>query len=283
MPSEFLDQVRQISAGAGLTAVGVAFHDYETSLRLSYHGDRWFHAASTFKSVILLALFKAVEEGLVRLDDPLHVRNRFESIVDGSIYRVNGSTDADPEPHRRIGHAMPLLELGRAMITRSSNLATNILIAHLGLPFVRQVVESAGLSGINIRRGVDDLRAFEASLNNEVAANGLVQFFSLLCEGEFLSAASRDQMVEIFLDQKFDGMLPAHLPADAKVAHKTGEISTACHDSGIVYLPGRKPYVFAILTDMPAEVGVAQAAVAEIAGIILSHVTSAFATREKQA
>jgi beta-lactamase class A len=275
MASKFLDQVRQISEGAGLSAVGVAFHDYESSLRLSYQGDRWFHAASTFKAVVLLALFKAAEEGRVRLDDSLHVRNRFQSILDGSIYRVDASRDADPDPHRRIGRSMRLIDLGRGMITRSSNLATNLVIGHLGLGFVRDAVEAAGLSGINIRRGVDDLRAFEANLNNEITANGLVQFFSLLCEGEFLSAASREQMIGIFLDQKFDAMLPANLPADAKVAHKTGEISTACHDAGIVYLPGRKPYVFAILADMPAAVEARQRPVSQIAGAILDQVTSA--------
>ena len=32
-------------------------------MRFSYQGDRWFHAASTFKAGLLFALFKAVEAG----------------------------------------------------------------------------------------------------------------------------------------------------------------------------------------------------------------------------
>ena len=44
-------------------------------------------------------------------------------------------------------------------------------------------------------------------------------------------------------------MIPAGLPPHATVAHKTGEISTACHDIGIVYLPEREPYIAAILTE----------------------------------
>ena len=43
--------------------------------------------------------------------------------------------------------------------------------------------------------------------------------------------------------QEFNAMIPARLPPEAKVAHKTGEISTVCHDAGIVFLPGRQPYV----------------------------------------
>jgi beta-lactamase class A len=44
-------------------------------------------------------------------------------------------------------------------------------------------------------------------------------------------------------------MIPAGLPPHAMVAHKTGEISTMCHDIGIVYLPEREPYITAILTE----------------------------------
>ena len=45
-------------------------------------------------------------------------------------------------------------------------------------------------------------------------------------------------------------MIPAGLPSHATVAHKTGEISTVCHDAGIVYLPEREPYIVAILTEV---------------------------------
>ena len=56
-------------------------------------------------------------------------------------------------------------------------------------------------------------------------------------------------MIRILLAQRFDSMIPAGLPAHATVAHKTGEISTACHDMGIVYLPEREPYIAVILTE----------------------------------
>jgi beta-lactamase class A len=34
-----------------------------------------------------------------------------------------------------------------------------------------------------------------------------------------------------------------------RVANKTGEMSTAAHDGGIVYVEGRKPYVVVVLTE----------------------------------
>src|SRR6266540_1117741 len=69
-------------------AIGVALHDLETGFRFSLSGDRWFHAASTIKVAVLLAVFRAADHGRLRLGDSLHVRNRFFSAADGSVFRV---------------------------------------------------------------------------------------------------------------------------------------------------------------------------------------------------
>jgi beta-lactamase class A len=46
------------------------------------------------------------------------------------------------------------------------------------------------------------------------------------------------------------------------VAHKTGEISTVAHDAGLVYLPARKPYALAILTEWEPSVTVRSTTIA---------------------
>jgi beta-lactamase class A len=61
-----------------------------------------------------------------------------------------------------------------------------------------------------------------------------------------------ERMLQILLDQRFKGGIPAGLPEAARVAHKTGNISTVHHDAGIVYLEGRQPYVLVILTQFDA-------------------------------
>jgi hypothetical protein len=47
--SKLLHRIYEISQKARFDTVGIAFYDYETSLRFAYQGDRLFHAASTFK------------------------------------------------------------------------------------------------------------------------------------------------------------------------------------------------------------------------------------------
>jgi beta-lactamase class A len=55
-------------------------------------------------------------------------------------------------------------------------------------------------------------------------------------------------MIDILLGQEFNESIPALLPNYVKVAHKTGWTGNVYHDTGIVYLPHREPYVLSIMT-----------------------------------
>ena len=271
--SKLLTRIHEISHKAGFQDIGIAFYDYETSLRFSYHGDRFFHAASTFKAGILLALFKAVEEGKVRLDDHLQIRNRFRSVVDGSTFRIERERDGDSSVHRAIGGSKSIRQLGWVMVTRSSNLATNLLLDYIGLDYVRKFLADEKIDGIEIKRGVEDQLAHQQGINNEATAEGLVSLFSLLLEDDFLRPELREEGLSILLQQEFRSMIPARLPEGTKVAHKTGEISTHCHDAGIVFVPERKPYVLAILVEHGPGANRRNRAIAEISSAIHRYLT----------
>ncbi len=244
-----ISNIQRVSRYATLTAAGVSLYDYETDLFWSSNGDRQFHAASTIKLAVMLGAFKAVEEGIIDLSDQLHVRNRFLSAADKTPYHVENSRDGDTEVYQRIGRTMSIDELVELMIIRSSNLATNLLVDFLGAEYIQRVLQKAGAQNIYLKRGVEDHRAFNQGINNEVTANGLVQVLRAIYEPYFFSTASRDRMLEVLLKQNFNSMIPAALPSDVRVAHKTGEISTVSHDVGLVFVPNRKPYILAILTE----------------------------------
>jgi beta-lactamase class A len=236
-------------------AIAVAVHDLETDFRFSLRGDRWFHAASTIKVAVLLAVFRAADEGRLRLNDSLHVRNRFFSAAGGAVFHVGADRDATPELYQSIGRTAKILGLAQAMIAGSSNLATNLLLDFLSVEYARTVLRDARVGGVELRRGVEDHRAHEQGIDNQATANGLLGLLSAI-RSDFLTNESKQQVIRILLEQRFNSMIPAGLPSHAVVAHKTGEISTVSHDIGIVYLPEREPYVAAILTEFdPAQEG----------------------------
>jgi beta-lactamase class A len=269
--SRLIQRIQEISARAGLTAVAVSLYDYETTVRFSFKASDRFHAASTIKVALLLAVMRAVDEGRIKLESRLHVRNRFRSSVSASTFKVSPGHDGDSSLHRKIGHAVPIEDLARAMIVRSSNLATNLLFDFLGKDYVRKVVAQTGVEGVEFVRGVEDESAFDQGLNNEVTADGLLKLFRVLIDGELLSARSCEHALEILHAQEFNDMIPARLPETARVAHKTGEISSVCHDAGAVFLPDRKPYVLAILSAGGTEHRLRRKAIASLSHAVLQY------------
>jgi beta-lactamase class A len=258
LPSD-LDALRQrievTARKSGARAVAVALHDIESGAELQYDADRWFHGASTIKVAILLAVYGEIDRGRLAPQSRLHVRNRFLSAYDGSPFRVLADRDADSEVHAAIGKTMRISELALHMIATSSNLATNLLLDLIGLESVQRTIDQFGLTGIDVRRGVEDEKAYEHGIVNRVTANGLVALLRLIAEERAYSAELSREMLDILHQQEFRKGIPARLPREVRVAHKTGDISTVAHDAGVVYAPERPPYVIAILTEWAADAG----------------------------
>lgn len=247
--------VLKIREDHSLENLGISFYDAESTIQWSYNADHYFHAASTMKLAVLLGVFRQVDRGEVSLEAPVHVRNRFTSIVNQEPFMLDLGRDADPDVYGHLGKTLTVRELSYWMITKSSNLATNLLVDVVGIPTIQQALDELEIDGIKILRGVEDQAAFDAGLNNEVTANGLLKLLRLIAEGRAYSQHACDEMLKIMLDQQYRSGIPAGLPKAARVAHKTGNISTVHHDAGIVYLEGRKPYVLVILTQFTPEQG----------------------------
>src|SRR6185369_2770160 len=221
-----LSQRPEDQAGALLEQLGISFYDAETTIQWSYNADHYFHAASTMKLAVLLGVFREVERGNLTLDAPVHVRNRFTSIVNQEPFMLDLGRDADPNVYGHLGKTLTVRELAYWMITLSSNLATNLLIDVIGVPTIQKALDELEIDGVRILRGVEDQAAFEAGLNNEVTANGLLKLLRVVAEGKAYSQVASDEMMKIMLDQQYRSGIPAGLPKAARVAHKTGNIST---------------------------------------------------------
>lgn len=252
------ERVRRIAREAGAERVAVAVYDYQTRRRWDLDGDEWFHAASTIKVPILLGVFGAAARGHLVLDSRVHVRNRFHSVADGQVFRVESGRDANSEVHRHLGSTMKVNELAHHMIVTSSNLATNLLVDLVGIDEIRDAlneleVDGVRLSeGVEVCRGVEDEAAWEKGINNKVTANGLVRVLRPIEEGTAFNVELSARMLEILHDQEFRSGIPAGVPESARVANKTGEISTVAHDAAIVYPANRKPYAVVVLTQWQA-------------------------------
>jgi beta-lactamase class A len=225
--------------------VAVAFRTLDGRDQLLIQPDVPFHAASTMKVPVLIELFRQARAGALSLDDRIPVVNAFHSIVDGSAFTLDTSDRSDAEVAKRAGSVMSYRDLAEAMITVSSNFASNLIIEHLGAKNIQQTTDALGATGMHVLRGVEDDKAFQKGLNNSTTARALLTLMEALARGQAVDAAASGEMVAILKRQTFNDRIPAGLPPGIVVAHKTGEITKIQHDAAIVYAD--RPFVLVVL------------------------------------
>ena len=231
-----------------------------------------FHAASTMKTPVMIEVFKQAAENQFNLDDSIEIKNEFKSIVDASPFSLDITDDSGEDLYSFIGKQKTIRELVFDMITVSSNLATNILIELVGAANINETMRSIGANDIQVLRGVEDDKAFQLGLNNIVTAYDLMLIYENLANHKFVNAESSTEMINILLQQKHNTRIPAKLPNDVKVAHKTGTITGVGHDSGIVFLPDGRKYVLVLLSKNVKDGKAVVEAQAEVSRMIYEYV-----------
>jgi beta-lactamase class A len=257
-------RIRQ-TAGA---MVGLSYIDLATGASLHINGDSSFHAASTMKVPVMIELFRQVDRGELRLDQGLVLKNEFSSIVDGSPYALSAGDDSDSLVYTWIGRPVPVGELLERMIVRSSNLATNALIALVDARKADASARALGATGSRVLRGVEDGKAYAQGPNNSTTSHDMAALMAAIEQGRAASAASTQRMRDILLRQQFNDEIPAGLPAGTRVAHKTGSITAHLHDAAIVYPPSGAPYVLVVLTRGVRDDKVSRALIADLSRIV---------------
>jgi beta-lactamase class A len=242
--------VRPIADAAEPREVAIAYQSL-TGPHAFVHEDVVMHAASTMKIAVLIEVLRATERGQLGLDDPIPVVNSFHSVVDGSPFALDPGEDSDPDLYAWVGHALPVRELARRMIVRSSNLATNLLLERVTPMSVQATIEAMGTRHMRVVRCLEDQKAYEAGISNVTTARDLEILLLGIADGSaFLTPDARHTAYEMLAAQEFNDMIPAGLPPGTVVLHKTGDITRIRHDAAIVYPQGKAPvpYVLVVLT-----------------------------------
>ncbi|HSP83976.1 MAG TPA: serine hydrolase, partial [Gillisia sp.] len=227
----------------------IAFRDLSSSnFELFRNEHENFHAASTMKTPVMIEVYRQAKEGKFRLEDSLVIKNEFKSILDGSSFSLDITRDGGEKLYEHIGEKTSIESLVRDMIIHSSNLATNIVIELVGAQNVNKTMRALGAVNINVLRGVEDMKAYDAGMNNSVTAYDLMVIFDHLGRGTAVDPRADKEMINILFDQNHREIIPALLPPNIKIANKTGMITGVHHDSALVFFPGGRKYVLVLLS-----------------------------------
>lgn len=214
---------------------GVFIVDLDTGGYIDVNGNSTIAAASTIKVPILVALFKDVDEGKVRLDETLTLQ---------SDMVASGSGDLQ---YKKLGTQYTVLELARKMMVISDNTATNMLISRLGgMDVLNQQFRSWGLTITALNNMLPDLQGTNVTTPQELA-----NLISVVNQGHLLSLASRDRILDILHNNEINSLLPKGLGPGAIIAHKTGNIGPMLADVGLVNMPTGKRYIISVMVQRP--------------------------------
>ena len=259
-------------AHAPARAVGLYYRSLARADSMLIDANVRFHAASTMKLPVMIQIFRDADAGLLGLDDSLTVHTAFASLVEGAFV-VGKEDDSDSTLYTFAGRNRSVRDLLERMITRSSNLATNLLIERVGADRAQRTARALGAWSIQVLRGVEDGAAYRAGLNNTTTARDLGVLLEAIATGRAASAAACDSMLAILGRQEFNEGIPVGVPPGTRVAHKTGWIGEVVyHDAAVVFPPDGGRYVLVVLTGGIKEDSVAHNLVADLSRVVYEGV-----------
>src|SRR5689334_19397733 len=136
------------------------------------------------KLPLLVAAYRRAERGELDLDRAVPVHNRHRSAHDASVFALDQEDDQDDETWDRLGSEVDLRTLARHAIVKSGNLATDLLLEHVGTAEVAAVLRDAGCSPATVlTRGIGDVVAREHGLDNLVTAGDLARVIGGVAAG----------------------------------------------------------------------------------------------------
>ena len=242
--SELERLLGQLAAG-DRGRIGVAAVDLATGHEVAILGDQRFPMASTSKIAIAATYLEGVDKGRWTL-------TREWPLMVPVTSRPFSSAAAPVRPGQHYS-ARQLIDL---MITRSSNPATDALLAAVGGPAaVNDWARRAGIKDFNLTRDIATLvrddgeydPATYVDIRDSSTPRDMVRLLTGLYQGKWLSASSRNVIVGA-MERCRTGTrrIPALMPAGVTVAHKTGSLSNTSSDVGILTAPDGRSIAVAI-------------------------------------
>jgi beta-lactamase class A len=237
---------------------GVAIKNLDSGEGVLVNADRAFPSASLFKLTVMYEAYRQREAGRLSFNEMLTITDNYARLDLGTLEVPVGTPVT-------VGWALD------QMITRSDNATANLLADKLGWPNINNTMQELGLR---------ETRQVGEQIST--SPRDLLHLLELLALGRGPSPAASTEMVELMLDQKVNDRLPAQLPRDTPVAHKTGNLDGVVHDAGIVYSPGAT-YVIALLSEEASDGRQVTQAEAALSRAVYDYFNAAGGSRARSA
>jgi beta-lactamase class A len=232
--------------------------DLKRNWEWSYHADDLFPAASLIKLPVMIGVFEKINRGELSLSQQLLLRRRL---------RVGGSGTLK---WWKDGSRLTVKQLLEHLIQESDNTAMRILIEEVGMGYLQRQFQQMGLVYTEIYPEGLSLQSGNVKYENFTTAREMSMLMEKIYRKESVDPFSSELMLDILKRKRARSRLAKSLPVGWEIAHKTGLLRRACHDTALILSPDGD-YVLTVLTGQNSSYSFAKDFIARIGRITYSR------------
>lgn len=186
-----------------------------------------YPAASLYKLFLLAAVQESIESGKLKEDQTI------TSSIDHLTEVVGEEFGYEDYEEDKLSYTVT--QAMTRVATISDNYAAIMLVEKIGWEKVRAQAKAIGANDTSIKDPITTT-AYDIGL-----------FFKKLYLKQVVSENASNKIIELLALSRLNNRIPALLPDELKIVHKTGELARARNDAGIVFLEGN-PYLIVMLS-----------------------------------
>ena len=239
--------------------VAIYLKDLKSGKIWMHHPDDLFPAASLIKVPVMIAAFYKIRDGQLALDERMVISRR---------NRVGGSGSLKWRPD---GTKLTMRELIIHMINESDNTATKMVLDRLGIGYVQQQFPRMGLLYTGIYEEGMSIKGGRVMHENYTTAREMASLMDKIYTGQAVDKVSSEVMLDILKKPKaVASRLAKGMPVGWEIAHKTGLLRQACHDSAVFMTP-HGDYAVTVLTGQNRSYSTAKDFITKVAKVTFKH------------
>lgn len=206
---------------------GLVIKNLKTGERYIYNENIEFTAASLYKLWVMAVAFEQINQGNLRESDSV-------SLSRGQIEEIQGfwQEGIDQDAYYSVADAI------EQMIIVSDNDSAITLYANIGEDKISDFLERNNFASSSF------------GSPPKTTPKDTADFLEKLYKGLIVNRVYSNKMLDLLFKQRLNDRLPKYLPEQIRVAHKTGELDTFKHDTGIVELENND-YLLVVMSDTP--------------------------------
>lgn len=201
---------------------GVYFYDIEKKEGMGINESIEFVAASTIKVPLNLLVNKMIQHDLIEYEEMLEYREYDYEEGTGEIFKTS-----------KFGDEFSIGELCRLSITKSDNVATNMLLRKIGKNSLKDFMYDLGGTVVVYGKNVSSPRDMAVYLAN------VYDFYES-------GSVNSEEMLDNMCNTLYNERIPKLLPDDIKIAHKIGNQHMSYHDVGIIF--AKRVYILSVMS-----------------------------------